>query len=426
MMLLMWWWFGGSTFAQVERVQRYRPVPQPTQRAQQLQVRPVPAQARPVYAPRPSQPLTTAPAIPPQTSAQPVNLSSLNASPPVPVATTSASHGGPPIHGAGVPPIWKAYFDFWLYSRPGINLLTFDNIHGMLLFEIVPTPQLQFNVDLGMTGANAIPRFYELAYQATPRLQIRVGRILIPFDDMVPHNIFGGRINVSKLSPPGSTDQFLPDIWSELGVALKYQLVDSMAFSMAAHAYVVNGFGGGGINPEPSGSGGTEYPVFRSPQTTDNNVDKALGGRVQMTFARRLSIGGSVYSGQWSDADSGTPRRVLMYGGDGQLRLGALEIRAGWAGMTVGLTDTSFLRGGMYGELGLKFGYAQRWKILGRGGLVQLDNRVIAVSDQTIVGGALLYRPGMVQLSGECSVDLNRSVAKSNTLFAALRVAVEL
>jgi hypothetical protein len=327
-------------------------------------------------------------------------------------------------HERSSAPVFKTYFDLNFVSRPGPNSgrndLTFDNYHSFLFVEITPSPDIQFSFDVGLS-----PKFFELDLQAMPRLQVRLGKIWIPFDDISsqsPHTIFGGRANISKIAPSQLT--FLPEVWADLGVGLRYQIVDTSSLKLEGHAYAVNGIPEGGTDPlgvSPN------YPTFVTPViAADNNRNKALGGRVHATLFNRFGLGASGYYGRWTNQDS-TPAGITLLGVDGQVWLGNTEFRMGVATMKVGMPvgyGKGFSRGGYYGEVGQKLGAAKKWKVLARGGSIQLDDRAISVTDQKIVGAAILFRPNMLQYSIEHSRDLKTVVGKNNYSYTAARIVM--
>lgn len=331
--------------------------------------------------------------------------------------------------GGGVAPNLKVYFDLNLVLAPGAggtsrNDLSFRNYHALTFLEFLPDSKFQFSFDLPNLY------FYEMDYQLSPKLQFRAGRIWIPFDDMSPHNIFGGRINTSALLFNANTQTFLPTVWAELGVGAKFDILDSSAVSLVSHIYVVNGLDGSGLDPATNTSG--NYPNFGSVTTIDNNRNKALGGRLQAKFASgKYGLGGSVYQGRWNNQDATTPHNLTILGLDGQARFGKTELRAGLASMSYGIDAdtqglTSVARGGWYGEAGQKFGAANDWKLLFRGGAIQADDRVIGPGDTMFVGGSLLKRFGPIELSLEHSQDLDDSPGKTNRSFTNLRLVVAL
>lgn len=342
---------------------------------------------------------------------------------PVASATTSAGGSHASMGSSGEKTL-KVLFDLDLLSRPGVRgqNFTFTNFHSFVFLESLPLPDLQFSFHLSDN-----PKYYELDWQPSSRIQVRVGKIWIPFDDLSPHNIFGGRVNVSKLVAPDAVnpDTFLPDLWTDYGVGIKLQLIDSRKLSALAHLYVVNGFQSGGTDPT-----GTSpvYPKFGGDAPpTDNNRDKAIGGRFQATFFNKFSVGASAYSARWNDEAETKPARLTIVGLDTQLRLGVPEFRAGLATMSVSQTDApGFKRGGLYAEGALKLGKKQDWKALVRVGSVQLDDRAIDTTDQSIVGGTLVWRPGLIEYSLTHARDMNTNIQKLNKTYTALRVIVAL
>lgn len=371
---------------------------------------------------------------PSQQKEQEVDLNHLSSAPAGGANIPKADPSGIPIdtqssvnpHGkvSAVQPGFRVYFDLNLVNRPGISDFSFENYHAFLFYEILPSPHIQFAFDV-----SPAPKYYELDYNFTPKIQFRAGKIWIPFDDLSPHNIFGGRINTSKLSPSKlGTAAFLPDIWTDLGVGLNIKFMDTSKILTQASIYVVNGFGDGGKDPTAATGVSAAYPTFADigVGSSDNNRNKAIGGRFHILALNTLGAGLSFYNGRWS-RESDESLGVSMLGFDTQLRYPRTELRLGLAFMNVALPGgVTFNRGGYYGELGYKIGVEKRWKILARAGAVQLDNRVSAVTDQNIVGGTILYLPEMVQYSLEHSRDLNTSMAKANKVYTAFRVIVAL
>lgn len=338
-----------------------------------------------------------------------------------PAGAAAAHAGAPAAAPAGAGPMFKFMFDFWLYNRPGVAPLTFSNIHTLALVEITPTPDLVFGFELAPT-----PRFFELTYKITPRLEVRGGRIWVPFDTIglqQPHNLFGGLVNVSQFRQPGGT-AFLPDIWTDLGLALKYRIMDTPRMGLDAELYVVNGFQAGAT--DPAGLVGTKYPNFENAGTVDNNTDKALGMRVTSRMFGILTVGASGYWGRYTD-NADDSRTIVMIGLDAQVRLPTgLEFKGGYLFSQVGLLPAagkeSFRRGGTYLEGSQRL--SQRFKVFVRGGTAQNDSRAVSVNDITMVGGGMIYTRMPLQLSLMYQRDLNTVAAKTTYDFAALRAMV--
>ncbi len=331
--------------------------------------------------------------------------------------------GGLSPHGtSSVMPNFKFYFDFLAKSwkgDPTRSSFDFDSYHQRMLVEFTPTPELMFQADI---SAWQTPEYFEVDYQLTKRLQLRWGKIWIPFDDMSPHSIFGGRINTSEFFQ-GNETAFLPSIWADAGMGVKYDLADSPSFASVLHFYVVNGFGSNTNSPVSGENGVVEYPDFGSTSrfsttgATDNNNNKAIGARWQSKLGRRFSIGGSVYNGAYTNKTAVKSQSITMLGGDAQLRpSNTTEIRVGIVSMKVGLnapaTKESFTRAASYVELGQRFGQDDRWKFLVRAGKAQNDNRVVDVSDKTLVGTTLLRSFGNIEAQFTFYKDMNKVPTK--------------
>lgn len=353
-------------------------------------------------------------------------------------SATSASYasGGMSPHGgsaSGVLPNLKFYFDFVLRSWKGNTAESdfgFDSYHQRLMVEFTPTPELMFQGEL------LDKKYFETDYMLTPRLQVRWGKIWIPFDDMSPHSMFGGRINTTDFRQTGES-AFLPDIWADLGIGFKYLLSDSLNFQSELHFYVVNGFrqasAGSPIQDEQNAA--TPYPSFEGTPgvSGDNNNAKALGARWHAVMGRRFGLGASVYKDTYTDKAYSSQEGkkalgILIVGVDAQLRpTTTTEIRAGYVTMKADLdadlsNKASFTRGGTYVELGQRFGTEDRWKFLIRAGASQNDNRVVDVSDKTIVGATILKNFGSVEAQVNYYRDLHQVPQKTAYNYGEFRL----
>ncbi len=406
-----------------------------------------PTTAPAAVAPAPSgasRPRTAAPARPrpSRSSEAEVDLSSLDDSPSS--STSSSGSSGRSFHsssadaaaGGSLHPNFKFYFDFMFRTRTPTTGTTpknnsFDSFHQIFMVEYTPTPEFTF-----MAEVRADPRFYEVAYQVSPRVQVRWGRIWIPLDDLSPHNIFGGRVNTSMLAYDSSL-LLLPDLWADLGVALKYRVMDSPTHSMDFHAYAVNGFR---QRNDPLGLA-SRYPDFTSVGggngLGDNNSQKDFGGRLQYKYKQSFGLGVSYYKGTYTDknlpAGITEPKTLglSILGGDIQFRpTNMTEFRAGYVTMNVDLEPTltkpTAKRGGTYLELGQKFGSDRTWKALIRAGQVQADDRASTVGDLSLVGITLLKMVGPLQFSVEYNKDSKQAPGKTNMTYGAFRIVTAL
>ncbi len=392
----------------------------------------------------PSRPAATTGASVPAPSSANMPASPMN----VPLGATgsdrSVSTGGLSPHksSGSVLPNFKFYFDFLLKSWKGAGTsttnssdLTFDSYHQRVLVEFTPNPDLMFQADIS-SWAGQSPKYYEVDYMLTPKIQGRWGRIWIPFDDMAPHNIFGGRLNTSKFFQ-GNETSFLPDIWADMGMGLKFTLADTSGFASDLNVYVVNGFQDGGTSPVAGEGGSVTYPAFAgtSGASTDNNNAKGMGARWHSVMGRRFGLGASVYKDTYTGSLETDAKGLIIMGLDAQLRPTATtEIRVGYTTMKVdiganhqvGLPITpdksSFTRSATYVELGQKFGADDRWKFMLRAGSSQNDNRVVDVSDKSIVGFTLLKNFGSVEGQFSYSRDLHQVPSKFAYNYGAFRL----
>lgn len=321
---------------------------------------------------------------------------------------------------SGVQPLLKIYFDLNLYSLPGGpsggSGFTFDNFHSFVLLDVNPNEDLSFSTIIETT-----PHYYEIDYKLAKSVTLRLGKIWIPFDDLSPHNIFGGMTNISRI---WVGEAFLPDLFTDLGVGLTWKMFDSSGFTLKTDAYVVNGFQSGGADPVTANS---LYPNFATlPTGADNNRDKAYGGRAHALIGQFLGLGISGYTGRWTNQGD-VNRKLTMLGFDTQLRFGNFSARAGAASMNVNLPATSpnsnYKRGGLYGEIGQRFGGADQWQFLVRGGNLNGDDRIVDRNDKQVVGAKLIWKPDLLEWSIEHSRDLkDTGPAKANHSFTNFRV----
>ena len=318
-----------------------------------------------------------------------------------------------PHQGSGAEPHFSVYFDLLLVNQPGKANFSFANFHPLLFFEILPTPEIQFAFEV-----RSDPRYFELDYQITPTIQLRAGKIWIPFDDMNPHNIYGGRIDTSRMRLGG--DFFLPDIWTDLGVGAKFTLSETAAVTSEGYLYAVNGI------PQ---LGSTMMPNFadQGVGAVDYNSDKALGGRLHFLFSRVFGLGVSYYTCRWNDESTtnDVAYRLTMAGLDASLRMGNTSFKVGGIGMWVALpSDLSYRRHGAYLELSQRF--SDSWRFYVRGGELDTDDRITDVNDVVLIGGGLAYKPGTIQLSLDYQQDIKTVPGKLGYSFSSARVAIQL
>lgn len=355
----------------------------------------------------------------------------------------ATEHHGPPRPTPGSGPNFKSYFDFLLTNRPGISPLSFDSFHSIILIDYMPVPNVLFSTEIPVAspGGRPVPRFYELDMDVSEKLQIRVGKIWIPFDQGDPHFTFGGVMNTFEFNS-ASQSNFLPDVWADLGVGLKLKVARNRISVVDAHLYVVNGFREGGTDPA-SGITNLVYPDFSTPPLQeDNNHDKGVGARVAAMLYNTLSLGGSFFTCRYTD-ETNPSGRIIAIGVDSLLRFESqTTLRGGYVFMNVSLPNglsvpnpafpasESYQRAGAYMELGQKFG---KYRLLVRGGIQNGDTRVEDANDRTIAGLRVEYNINpMLQLSLEYRKDLKRengsgvALPKPNVEYTAARFVIRM
>jgi len=331
----------------------------------------------------------------------------------VPTVKASTSHASFHSQGSSSPDL-RLFFDLLLRHRPGLSpSLSFDTFHHLIWLEYNPDESLRFFVEI-----NPNPRLYQISYQVLPRVQLQLGRIWVPFDQVSGHTFYGGVANVVSLNQPG-TSVFLPDIWTDLGVAARFYLYEEENTEIDGYLYAVNGFQDGGVDPM---SGSTNYPNFSGFNASDNNHDKALGARLHSRFLSTFGIGVSAYRGRYTN-QANPSASLWMFGFDAQADWDQWQIRFGYIYMNVELlapsVDENFIRGGWYAQLTKKY---DDWRINATAGQSQNDHRLASASDRTLLGGSVFRRMGAWEFGLEFSRDLHDIEEKSNLTYAAFRV----
>ncbi len=145
----------------------------------------------------------------------------------------------------------------------------------------------EFELEHGGTGGNNT--FVEQAYidyWFVPNLGVRVGAMLTPFNRFdefhAPH------LNYTVTRPQMSREIGV-SAWKDVGVDLHGYFNFDAHNSLSFDFYTINGLGDGSR-------------MRNSRQYRDNNEDKAIGARVNLTLMDALEVGFSTYNGAWDDA----------------------------------------------------------------------------------------------------------------------------
>jgi hypothetical protein len=299
--------------------------------------------------------------------------------------------------------------DVLWHSPPDPQMNLFNNLHADLYVDLFPVSGVKLLFEVSPNS-----RLYELDWRLSRKWELRLGRIWIPFDDMGPARPFGGLFTRSEFTTH-ETPAFLPDLWSDLGIAARVILSDDEEESSDAQFYFVNGFQDSGLDPlrqSPS------YPSFGpgSSSNSDNNSDKAFGGRVQLTFKKRTTLGLSVYTGLYTSRQFDSAR-VTALGLHGSWKIGdTWRLRTGYAVMFIGLPSgsatTGFKRAGAH--FSLQKEWSDQFRIMAGGSILQPDDRVVDLSDRFLLGLVASYFPLQnIELSGIFSRDMNKTAGKT-------------
>ena len=106
----------------------------------------------------------------------------------------------------------------------------FRNYHKFLFLKVTPTDRLTLDAEVLDLS------YYEMTYALTGRLNVRAGKIWVPFGSTPFHHYYGGR----------QGDPFdgllLPNVWSEFGASVGGLLAARKWFALEGEVYSIRGF----------------------------------------------------------------------------------------------------------------------------------------------------------------------------------------
>ena len=274
----------------------------------------------------------------------------------------------------------KLIVDLVADYRVGSTTWQFHPNHVLVLAEAQVMENLLFTVHISDD-----PLYFEAAWSPTPRLTLRAGRIFIPFGSNNFHHIIGGRVD--------EMSQFLPELWTDYGFAMNYQLYDGDYVSADYDLYMVNGFQG------------TDQPLLGASQASDNNLAKGYGGRMKLTLLSHYKITGSFYHDVWNAQES---NNLLFYSVALELSPGflpfdfanlkRLRLRGEWARGEIKLSQDNYqtgllphfayARAGFYTEAQIPITHMVAARL--RTGLINPNNTVKDAGDLMIVEPAII------------------------------------
>ena len=201
----------------------------------------------------------------------------------------------------------KLFVDFLAEANLPKKNLVFRPNHTYVFVVAQVSEEISFIIHIDTN-----PVFWELQYELLPGLSFKVGKIWVPFGTNEFHHIIGGRVDQQSF--------FLPETWSDYGVAVNWVPLDTDWVNVDTTFYAVNGSQGNvGAN-----AAGQEVPtVGAGAAASDNNYSKGLGGRAKFTLFNDYVVTPSVYFDVW---DPDNKYRLLFYSLGFEARRGFLPV----------------------------------------------------------------------------------------------------
>ena len=172
------------------------------------------------------------------------------------------------------------------------------NYHKFLFLKVTPTDNLTLDAEVLDLS------YYEMAYELSPRFNIRAGKIWVPFGATPFHHYYGA------IQGDPFTGLLLPNVWAEFGASVSGDLYTGSWLNISADAYTIRGF---------------ESDLGDVVNFTNGGSDDrfAVGGRTRIGIGSRITAWGSVLYNQFGADDEG---QILLWGGDILLDYGLLDV----------------------------------------------------------------------------------------------------
>jgi hypothetical protein len=161
---------------------------------------------------------------------------------------------------------------------------SFSTNHTYLMLQASPTDKLRVGFDI------QFDYFYEIEYFPAPTLSFKAGKIFLPFGDFNYHPIYGGKVY-------SLDNDLFPNWLTDYGIAFGHRLLDTDRVSLNYELFVSNGF-------QEYSAGYLDMNVIGF--DSDNNSEKAFGGRMKTTWFGRYNVTASGMLDHWSDDGEAT------------------------------------------------------------------------------------------------------------------------
>lgn len=257
------------------------------------------------------------------------------------------------------------------------NSLSFGQNHlgliGMMEYKEMMKLSLDFALD-----------FYELQYNFSPYMNIRVGKIFIPFGQSDYHHIYGGLVD--------ETASFLRKFWCDYGVAFHSKIISSLQGDI----FVGNGF---------PVYGNTVF--FSQPPTPrDNNMMKSVALRLKWRPIQQVFLIANGYYDAYSDQND-LRDFIFMYGLDVGFEARKFHLKTGAAVAELFDHKTTPLDGFLFASKWYRwawysearYNFTRMLSLQLRAGSMDTDNRTQSPTDQMNLNTTFFVRPGPFEIS---------------------------
>lgn len=252
---------------------------------------------------------------------------------------------------------------------PTFDMMYLNPIIGMNIQDKITTEMM---LEFEHGGAEVGIRYGILDYSPFDFLTIRLGKFLVPLGKFNEY-LYAEHINVLA-DRPLVNSHIIPVVFADVGAQVRGNFKIKDDFGLNYSAYISNGL------EQKDDKYGAEIRALRDNDRDTKNPNKALGGRVGLTFAG-LEGGFSVYKGAYSQDGS---KNLSMYDLDLEYKMGDFEARGEYAELNQETDSKTIERRGFFVETAYKF--MDKYQPTLRYDFAKLDN-------YTTLGGTIATNP---------------------------------